>query len=261
MLVAALLAPVGPAQAGPAARQSGPTFTAAAAFDTSKPLRDLAKTARAPKLGADEVRPDRGPTVTSQGHSPDAAVQTATAAAAIPAPLVTFEGLSSQDNFNIFGRRVNPPDPVGDVGPSHYVEMVNLTFAVYSKTGGLLLGPADTGALWADFPVDECTEPSGDPVVVYDQVADPHPVHHARARLSQRAAEPVLQLCRHFHDGRPDGFLLPLRLYHGLQLPRLSEVRGLARLLPDHDTRVRGRRPVDLRHRRLRARAQQDGQR
>ena len=29
--------------------------------------------------------------------------------------LANFEGLSNQDNFNVFGFRVNPPDPVGDV--------------------------------------------------------------------------------------------------------------------------------------------------
>ena len=51
-------------------------------------------------------------------------------APAIPAPLLTFEGVSNEDNFNLFGFRVAPPDPVGDVGPNHYVEMINLVFAV-----------------------------------------------------------------------------------------------------------------------------------
>jgi hypothetical protein len=92
--------------------------------------------------------------------------------ASIQAPLANFEGISNQDNFNIFGFRVNPPDPVGDVGPNHYVEMVNLAYAVYDKQGNLLLGPLDTGTLWADFPVEDCTDPSGDPIVVYDQFAD-----------------------------------------------------------------------------------------
>ncbi len=50
--------------------------------------------------------------------------------------------------------------------------MVNLTFAVYSKTGTLMLGPVDTGTLWSDFGVPDCTEPSGDPIVLYDQLAD-----------------------------------------------------------------------------------------
>src|SRR3990172_5175386 len=54
--------------------------------------------------------------------------------------------------FNVFGFRVNPPDPVGDVGPNHYVEMINLVFAVYAKNGTLLMGPVDTGTLWAGFP-------------------------------------------------------------------------------------------------------------
>jgi len=86
--------------------------------------------------------------------------------------LQTFEGISNQDNFNIFGFRVNPPDPNGDVGPNHYVEIVNLAFAVFSKSGAVLLGPTDTGALWAGFAVPDCTDPSGDPIVLYDQFAD-----------------------------------------------------------------------------------------
>jgi hypothetical protein len=91
---------------------------------------------------------------------------------AIPGPLQTFEGLSNLDNFNIFGFRVNPPDPNGEVGPNHYVEMINLVFAVYDKGGNLLLGPVDTGSLWAGFAIPDCTDPSGDPVVLYDQFMD-----------------------------------------------------------------------------------------
>jgi hypothetical protein len=67
---------------------------------------------------------------------------------------------------------VNPPDPVGDVGPNHYVEMINLVFGVYSKTGTQLLGPTDLGALWANFPIEDCTDESGDPIVLYDQTTD-----------------------------------------------------------------------------------------
>jgi hypothetical protein len=80
--------------------------------------------------------------------------------------------LSNQDNFNIFGFRVNPPDPNGDVGPNHYVEMINLVFAVYDKHGNKLLGPVDTGTLWAGFAIPDCTDPSGDPIVLYDPLED-----------------------------------------------------------------------------------------
>jgi hypothetical protein len=50
--------------------------------------------------------------------------------------------------------------------------MVNLAFAVYDKQGNLLLGPTAIGDLWADFAVEDCTDPSGDPIVIYDQLAD-----------------------------------------------------------------------------------------
>ncbi len=42
----------------------------------------------------------------------------------------------------------------------------------FDKNGNKLLGPVDTGTLWAGFAVPDCTEPSGDPVVLYDQLED-----------------------------------------------------------------------------------------
>jgi hypothetical protein len=35
-----------------------------------------------------------------------------------------------------------------------------------------LLGPVDAGTLWAGFAVPDCQDPSGDPIVLYDQLAD-----------------------------------------------------------------------------------------
>jgi hypothetical protein len=162
-----------------------PKFSEAKAFDVSPPLTRILS-GRPPVLRSQEpveIRPERGPVAPDRGHSPDGALQgtigsaaarslAAPASAAIPAPLANFEGISNQDNFNIFGFRVNPPDPVGDVGPNHYVEMVNLAFAVYDKQGNLLLGPLDTGTLWSGFPIEDCTDPSGDPIVLYDQLED-----------------------------------------------------------------------------------------
>jgi hypothetical protein len=65
-----------------------------------------------------------------------------------------------------------PPDPVGDVGPNHYVEMVNTAWAVFSKTGTLLLGPLSLASIWAGFEVPDCADNSGDPIVLHDQLAD-----------------------------------------------------------------------------------------
>jgi len=155
-----------------------PQFSDAVARDVSPTFRFLA--AHAPGHdpgdtgGEDSEREERAEEiedVPANGFTGGDA-QTEAPTASIPSPLANFEGVSNQDNFNIFGGRVNPPDPVGDVGPNHYVEMVNLAVGIYSKTGTLLLGPVDIGALWADFAIEDCTDPSGDPVVLYDQLAD-----------------------------------------------------------------------------------------
>jgi hypothetical protein len=150
-----------------------PKITWDTAHDVSPPLRVLAANRVAPAADDPADEPDLGPTPgADSGYSGDGALQSALLPAAIPSTQQNFEGLSNQDNFNIFGFRVNPPDPDGEVGPNNYVEMVNLTFAVYDKSGNRLLGPVDTGTLWSGFAVPDCTDPSGDPVVLYDQITD-----------------------------------------------------------------------------------------
>jgi hypothetical protein len=157
-------------------RAPKPKFYENVAFDKSPSLRYLVAHRVTPALPPEdqgEIREENGPeAVDSNVYFPDVAVQDSLWPSAIPNTLANFEGLSNQDNFNIFGGRVNPPDPVGDVGPNHYVEMINLTFAVYDKAGNRLLGPVDTGTLWDGFVIPDCTDPSGDPVVLYDQFSD-----------------------------------------------------------------------------------------
>jgi hypothetical protein len=155
-----------------------PKFSTAVAFDVSPALRSLPQIARPRTFAPDTIvepreRGEEGPRAHQvKPYSADGAQQLFSPKPAIPGPLQTFEGLSNLDNFNIFGFRVNPPDPNGEVGPNHYVEMINLVFAVYDKAGNLLLGPTDTGSLWAGFAIPDCTDPSGDPVVLYDQFMD-----------------------------------------------------------------------------------------
>jgi hypothetical protein len=179
-LVASMLTAVSAAQSTAAApKPINATFTAAAGFDTTAPLTQIAAAQKASATATvakerdawdDRDAPGASKTTTTQAATQG--VQKSAGTGTVPLTTANFEGLSSQDNFNVLGGRVNPPDPVGDVGPNHYVEMVNLTFAVYSKNGPLLLGPLSLGSLWAGFAVDECTDNSGDPIVIYDQLAD-----------------------------------------------------------------------------------------
>jgi hypothetical protein len=152
-------------------------FSSALAFDVSRPLRDIAAPISNQQLlpGTGEpveVRPEPelGGVVRDAGFSGDGALQEGGAGLdqAIPGPSLTFEGLRNTDN----PRLVAPPDPVGDVGPNHYVEMVNTVFAVYDKQGNRLLGPSLLGSLWTGFPITDCSGNSGDPVVLYDQLED-----------------------------------------------------------------------------------------
>lgn len=166
-LVAGLMVvvPAGMAQAAPAF-----TVGTAAAFDVSPPLRDLAKTAAPASVPAD-LPAERGPVAADRGHSPDGALQAVSAQdldEQISPPLVNFEGTSNFTN----PRLISPPDPDGDVGPNHYVQMVNVQFAVYSKAGALLAGPAQIGTLFAGFPITDCAGFNGDPIVLHDQQAD-----------------------------------------------------------------------------------------
>lgn len=68
-----------------------------------------------------------------------------------------------------------PPDTVGDVGPNHYIQMVNPTFfQVFNKDGtpatGPTAGPLSLATLWPAG--DLCASDFTDPIVVYDHLAD-----------------------------------------------------------------------------------------
>lgn len=82
-----------------------------------------------------------------------------------PAPVRNFAGQG-----NTCG--CSPPDTVGDVGPNHYVQMVNATqIAIYNKAGSILPGyPKEMNDLFAS---GNCAASNrGDPVVLYDSLAD-----------------------------------------------------------------------------------------
>ncbi|MGH3646644.1 MAG: hypothetical protein ACRDTM_05660 [Micromonosporaceae bacterium] len=147
------------------ADRSRPTVSQALKFDVSRPMREVPPQAGGENTGGNI--PEHGEAAPADtGHARDAALQPG-AGDGMPGPVTSFEGLSNADN----PRLVSPPDPVGDVGLHHYVEMVNLTWAVYSKSGQRLYGPATLGSIWDGFLAD-CERSSGDPIVLYDEIAN-----------------------------------------------------------------------------------------
>ncbi|HEV7240121.1 MAG TPA: hypothetical protein VGQ36_12855 [Thermoanaerobaculia bacterium] len=65
-----------------------------------------------------------------------------------------------------------PPDTVGDVGPNHYIQAVNISFAIYDRAGNVLVGPSPINALFTGFGGPCETSNNGDPIVRYDHLAD-----------------------------------------------------------------------------------------
>lgn len=83
-----------------------------------------------------------------------------------PAIIINFDALG-----NLSG--VLPPDTNGDVGPTQYISYVNLNWAIFDKaTGNMTDGPFLGNTFWAGFGGPCQTNNSGDPIVLYDKLAD-----------------------------------------------------------------------------------------
>jgi hypothetical protein len=78
-------------------------------------------------------------------------------------PLLDFAGIDAD---------INPPDTVGEVGPNHYVQMVNSaagsSFQIYDRNGTVVQASTALDSLGTGV----CSTGRGDPVVVYDHLAD-----------------------------------------------------------------------------------------
>jgi hypothetical protein len=104
----------------------------------------------------------------------DPVAQTQAAVALAPVTTFNFDGVGSgftgpQGTFTVNSA---PPDTNGDVGPNHYVQIVNTDFAVFNKSGTVLYGPVPINTLWSGFGGGCQTNNDGDPVVVYDSISD-----------------------------------------------------------------------------------------
>jgi hypothetical protein len=100
----------------------------------------------------------------------DPVIQVGTVAPATPPVTLGFEGLGNgQYGFSVTGA---PPDTEGTVGATQYVQWVNTSFAVFNKsTGALIAGPTAGNTLWSGFGGGCQTNNDGDPIVLYDKLA------------------------------------------------------------------------------------------
>jgi len=83
----------------------------------------------------------------------------------ISTPIVNMDGIPHQP--------LSPPDAAGDVGPNHYVQAINgpngSAVQIYDKAGNKIGNTFDMVSLGGTRP---CTRTYGDPIVLYDRLAD-----------------------------------------------------------------------------------------
>ncbi|MBI4775899.1 MAG: hypothetical protein HY788_17285 [Deltaproteobacteria bacterium] len=118
------------------------------------------------RRGTDEITPAPGEaeSVSVRGMKPPEGLDSTLAQSIRASVILNFEG-------NSFTGYV-PPDPVGEVGPNHYVQMVNTAFSIFDKGGNLLAGPTEIKELWTGQGNDCELYGDGDPIVLYDPLAD-----------------------------------------------------------------------------------------
>ena len=146
--------------------------------DVSPPLRSQPRIL--PRVASIHVKRGPLPTLPTPQARPDTVVQSALMAPSkMPATGANWEGI----NFAVSG--TSTPDTNGAVGPNHYIQIVNVQLQVWDKKGAPLLGPIPIASLWSGFGGACELYGSGDPIVLYDRLAD-------RWLVSQIGGAPLL---------------------------------------------------------------------
>lgn len=153
----------------------GPVEVSGAVYsDVSGPLS--AMTGVAPAADTDKEKKEKPlkvlPNMGNALDQTDTAVQTAAGPQAATTPLKNFAGVGQGDYG--FSDQYAPPDTVGAVGATQYVQWVNTYFAVFDKsTGAIAAGfPKPGNTPWAGFGGGCQTNNDGDPIVQYDKLAN-----------------------------------------------------------------------------------------
>jgi len=176
LFVAAATAVGGAAVGAGASSTTGPLAvqhvltTASVHHDESAPLRDM-KVTWPTHLGFSHEQSQAAPT--ARARVKDGALQASATTSSALQVLGSFHGISDGEHgYNVLTQGGLPPDTDGAIGTTQYVQMVNLAMAVFSKKGALLLGPVPANQVWQGFGGDCQSHDDGDPVVLFDHLAN-----------------------------------------------------------------------------------------
>ena len=184
-----------------------PQYSQAVNFAETQPVRNLPPLSRSafnskpgpPEVDRSEINEKNSEEVRpwserSKG-SYDAALQAeprTKALTALPAPSLTFDGILFTD-----GNSSAPPDTVGDVGPNHYIQMTNnTTVGIFNKSGTLAVPYFKLNTLFASLGGLVATQNNGDPIVLYDRMADRWMISQFALIVNRRmATRPAPGMC------------------------------------------------------------------
>ncbi len=163
----------GPADTSRSAVQGSPSVQVSRA-ESSVPFATAPRVpAREEEDEGREHRPLKAPRtyLPLHGLTVDTIAQTDVPISSMPATLLNFAG---QGGSALGGY---PPDTNGAVGPRHFVQTVNTNLEIWNKNGSVAVAGNALVNLWNGYvgtnPGNGCgTRNDGDPVVVYDQLAD-----------------------------------------------------------------------------------------
>jgi cell division septation protein DedD len=144
--------------------------------DVSQPMRDMPSSSRAERKEDREREANENPKVPYRHQdSADPVIQDRDVSAPgpgalnLPTPILNFDGIP----FPGVGCNCAPADTNGAVGQTQYVQIVNEGYQVFNKaTGSSILGPKSIASVWTGFGGLCETSGHGDPVMLYDHLAN-----------------------------------------------------------------------------------------
>jgi hypothetical protein len=147
-----------------------PTVSRAVFLGLSKPVRDMAVVLPGPHEEEPRVVRNFSPAkvinqITPQRTIDKPVLQKTMGSKKVRGPWLNYEGVGNVNNGW-------PADPNGEVGPDHFVQFVNSSFAVWDKNGNLLYGPVDNKTIWSSLPGPWSSLVWSDPIFKYDHLAD-----------------------------------------------------------------------------------------
>lgn len=149
----------------------------AAQHDTSAALRTLPPLHPPPRpVTRDDEEEDHAPGAEERRRQrenaepvEDTVAQTEAGTAAAPPVSANFEGLGAGFPTGVYSY---PPDVAAAVGTTQVAEVVNSSFAVFSKTGTKLYGPVTTNTIFSGFGGQCEARNDGDATIRFDGMAN-----------------------------------------------------------------------------------------